>query len=109
MKNETANHILEFGNRKIPYKLHWADRKRLRIVVSPDLSVDIFAPKTSTSIELKSRMPELQGIKGEAVVVYRNPLITQEMGYHRLSRRVNKMKIKIDFCTSLIEEFPNVK
>ncbi len=55
-------------------------------------------------------MPELQGIKGEAVVVYRDPLIiTQEMGYHRLSRRVNKMKIKIDFCTSLIEKFPNVK
>ncbi len=54
-------------------------------------------------------MPELQGIKGEAVVVYRDPLITQEMGYPRLSRRVNKMKIKIDSCTSLMEEIPNVK
>ncbi len=54
-------------------------------------------------------MPQIQDIKGEAVVAYRNPLITQEMGYPRLSRRVNKMKIKIDFCTSLIEEIPNVK
>ncbi len=54
-------------------------------------------------------MPQIQGIKGEAVVAYRNPLITQEMGYHRLSRRVNKMKIKIDFCSSLMEEIPNVK
>ncbi len=54
-------------------------------------------------------MLQLQGIKGEAVVAYRNPLITQEVGCHRLSRRVNKMKVKIDFCTSLMEEFTNVK
>ncbi len=54
-------------------------------------------------------MPQIQGIKGEAVVAYRNPLITQEVGYHRLSRRVNKMKIKIDIYTSLMEEMPNVK
>jgi hypothetical protein len=45
----------------------------------------------STSIERKSRMPHIRGIKGEAVVVYCEPLITKEMGYHRLSRRVNKM------------------
>ncbi|OEU63719.1 MAG: hypothetical protein BBJ57_13630 [Desulfobacterales bacterium PC51MH44] len=49
-------------------------------------------------------MPQIQGIKGEAVVVYCEPLITWEMGYHRLSRRVNK----IGFCSktyiSLIEE-----
>jgi hypothetical protein len=32
--------------------------------------------------------------KGEAVVVYRNPLATQKMGCHRLSRRVNKMGFK---------------
>jgi hypothetical protein len=36
-------------------------------------------------------MPHIHGIKGEAVVVYCEPLITKEMGYHRLSRRVNKM------------------
>jgi hypothetical protein len=33
-------------------------------------------------------MPQLRGIKGEAVVVYCEPLITKEMGYHRLSRLV---------------------
>jgi hypothetical protein len=30
-------------------------------------------------------MPQIQGIKGEAVVVYCEPLITKEIGYHRLS------------------------
>ncbi len=37
----------------------------------------------------KSRMPQIQGIKGEAVVLYAEPLITREMRYPRLSRRVN--------------------
>lgn len=36
-------------------------------------------------------MPQIQGIKGEAIVVYCKYLITQEMGCHWLSRRVNKM------------------
>jgi hypothetical protein len=39
-------------------------------------------------------MPHICGIKGEAVVVYCEPLITKEMVYHRLSRRVNKNEIK---------------
>ena len=47
-----------------------------------------------TSIERKSRMPHIRGIKGEAVVVYCESLITKEMGYHRLSQRVNKNEIK---------------
>jgi hypothetical protein len=38
-------------------------------------------------------MPEMQGVKGEAVVVYADPLITQQMQYHRLSRRVNNMTV----------------
>jgi len=46
----------------------------------------------------KSRMLQLQGVQGwastelsrsQAVVAYRNPLATQKMPYHRLSRRVN--------------------
>ncbi len=32
-----------------------------------------------------------EGIKDEAVVAYCEPLITKEMVYHQLSRRVNKM------------------
>jgi hypothetical protein len=38
----------------------------------------------------KSRVLQIQGVKGEAVVSYRKPLTTQEMRYPRLSRRVNK-------------------
>jgi len=38
-------------------------------------------------------MPHIRGIKGEAVVVYRESLITKEIGYHLLSRRVNKNEI----------------
>jgi len=34
-------------------------------------------------------MPQVQGIKAAAVVIYRKALITPEMGYHRLSRWVN--------------------
>ena len=33
----------------------------------------------------------MQDGKGEAVVIYREPLTTQQMRYHRLSRRVNNM------------------
>jgi hypothetical protein len=34
-------------------------------------------------------MPEIQGAKGEVIVSYCEPLATQEIRYHRLSRRVN--------------------
>ena len=34
-------------------------------------------------------MPQVHGVKGEAVVIYCEPLTTKEMGYYRLSRRVN--------------------
>jgi hypothetical protein len=47
---------------------------------------------STTLIERKSRMPQMQDVKGEAVVCYREPLTTQQMGYHRLSRRVNKIE-----------------
>ena len=35
--------------------------------------------------ERKSWMSNIRGIKGEAVVVYCEPLITSERGYHRIS------------------------
>ena len=54
-------------------------------------------------------MPQIQGIKDEAVVTYCESLITQEMGYHRFSRRGNKIKNKIDIYTSPIEEIQKAK
>ena len=38
-------------------------------------------------------MPQILGVEGEAVVLYREPSTTQEMRYPRLSRRVNKMAV----------------
>jgi len=35
--------------------------------------------------ERKSRMAQIQGFKGEVVVVYCEPLIKKKMGYYRLS------------------------
>ena len=43
----------------------------------------------------------MQGGKGEAVVVYADPLTTQQMLYHRLSRRVNNMAVFVVFWISL--------
>jgi hypothetical protein len=34
--------------------------------------------------------------RDEAVIIYRESLATQEMGRHRLSRKVKKMGFKID-------------
>jgi predicted metal-dependent hydrolase len=47
MKINPAQHIIDFGSRKIPYRLHRKERKHLRIVVSPELTVDIFAPRSA--------------------------------------------------------------
>jgi len=41
----------------------------------------------------KSRVLQIQGVKGEAVVLYCEPLTTKEMRRPRLSRRVNNTAI----------------
>jgi len=38
-------------------------------------------------------MLQIQGVEGEAVVIYRELSTTQEMRYHRLSQRVNNMAV----------------
>ena len=53
MKINSVQHLIEFGSRTIPCRLHRADRERLRIVVSPELTVDIFAPNFASDEEVK--------------------------------------------------------
>jgi len=43
---------------------------------------------------------EVQGIEGEAVVTYREPSITKEMRYPRLSQRVKNMTNSLHFWNS---------
>jgi hypothetical protein len=38
-------------------------------------------------------MLQIQGVEGEAVVIYREPSTTKEMRYHRFSQRVNNVAI----------------
>jgi len=61
MKTEPEKHIIEFGSRLIQYRLHRVDRKRLRVVVSPELTVDVFAPKSINAnqihLALQKRAP----------------------------------------------------
>jgi len=55
-------------------------------------------------------MPQIRGVKGKAVVIYCEPLTTKEMGYHRLSRRVNntvKNDCFLDITGSLIQYIAN--
>lgn len=44
MKTEALEQVLVYGERRIPYRLRFSDRKRLRITVRPDLSVVADAP-----------------------------------------------------------------
>lgn len=48
MSRKEARHNIEVGAQKISYSLFCSDRKRLRIVVSPDLTVQVFAPKNAS-------------------------------------------------------------
>lgn len=53
MKTDFHKDVLQFGSRTIPYCLHRADRKRLRIIVSPELNVDVFAPRFASDDEVR--------------------------------------------------------
>jgi hypothetical protein len=39
--------------------------------------------------------PISKATEGEAVIIYREPSATKEIGCHRLARRVNKIDIKL--------------
>jgi hypothetical protein len=52
MKSESQGHLIQFGRRKIPYRLHYSQRKSLRIVVRPDMTVNVHAPAGATDDEI---------------------------------------------------------
>ena len=49
---EDMNQILSYGSRQIAYQLHIMPRKRLRLVVTPDMSVHAYAPETFCEDEI---------------------------------------------------------
>ncbi len=54
MRTDYSVHYIDFGSRKIAYRLHREDRKRLRIVVAPELTVDVFAPIAAGEESIKT-------------------------------------------------------
>jgi predicted metal-dependent hydrolase len=76
MKTKSAQHLIEFGSRKIPYRLHHVDRKHLRIVVSPELMVDIFAPISASGEQVE------EAIKKKTPWIYKT--LDKLEGYHPL-------------------------
>jgi len=61
MKTEYKNRVLQFGDRKISYRLHRSKRKHLRIVVSPDLLVEVYAPKRIHSTQIQEAVLKKAG------------------------------------------------
>jgi len=60
-------------------------------VTIPAMKTKSYAAANHTLTLQKLRMLQIRGVKGEAVVNYREPLTTKEMRYPRLSRRVENM------------------
>jgi hypothetical protein len=54
MKIDRSINVIDFGTRKITYNLHREDRKRMRIVVSPELTVDVFAPAIADKDQIQA-------------------------------------------------------
>lgn len=54
MRTDGTMNVIDFGTRKIIYTLHREDRKRLRIVVAPELTVDVFAPATDDEDQIQA-------------------------------------------------------
>ncbi len=52
-------------------------------------------------------MLQIQGAEGEAIVGYCEPSATQEMPYHRLSRRVNNLAVFSLFVDFTVCAFVN--
>jgi predicted metal-dependent hydrolase len=48
MKTDNRTHTLHFGGRDISFSLQRSKRKQLKIVVTPELRVEVYAPDTAT-------------------------------------------------------------
>ncbi len=53
MRTEDPIQVLHYGDRQIPYRLVYSERKRLRITVRPDLSVMAMAPSGCNEMEAR--------------------------------------------------------
>ena len=56
MRNDKPMKAIAFGTRKITYNLHHQDRKRMRIAVLPELTVDVFAPITADEEQIEAAL-----------------------------------------------------
>ena len=56
MRMDEPVKAISFGTRKITFNLRRRDRKRLRVVVSPELSVDVFAPITASEEQIEAAL-----------------------------------------------------
>lgn len=52
MKTELSQHAIAFGSRRIAFTLHRGPRKCLRIIVTPNMQVQVYAPITSQDAEV---------------------------------------------------------
>lgn len=76
MKSKYKQYFIDFGSRKIPYRLHREDRKRLRIVVAPELTVDVFAPLSAEDDQIQSAI-----MKKASWIIQK---LDKQEGYHPL-------------------------
>jgi predicted metal-dependent hydrolase len=54
MRTDGFMNVIDYGTRKITYNLHRQDRKRMRIVVAPELTVDVFAPASADGAQVQA-------------------------------------------------------
>ncbi|MDA3925287.1 MAG: SprT family zinc-dependent metalloprotease [Kiritimatiellae bacterium] len=61
MKSELEQHVTQFGGRCITYVLYRTDRKNVRVVVEPDLSVVVYAPFGVSAEEIELAVEKRAG------------------------------------------------
>jgi len=44
-KTERKEYSIEFGNRRISYVLSRTERKNIRVMINPDLNIEVYAPQ----------------------------------------------------------------